>query len=49
MHPEKVICQNLVQVGSLIEEDKHKFCTLFAYTFFVDKFFAFSSAVSKSA
>jgi hypothetical protein len=28
MHPEKVICQKLLQIGS-IEEENPQFCTLF--------------------
>ncbi len=43
VHTEKVICQTLLQVDSLIEEDKHKFCTLFLpITFLLTYFSHFS-------
>jgi hypothetical protein len=47
---EKVICQKLVQVSMSIEEDNRQtpiLHTSFACNFFVSKFFAFFSTVSK--
>jgi hypothetical protein len=41
VHPEKVICQKLLQVTS-IEEDKLKFCTLFLPATFLATFLHFS-------
>ncbi len=49
VHTEKVICQKLLRVSSIIEEDKLQFCTLFLpITFLVSKFFAFLENRGKS-
>jgi len=49
MHPQKVICQKLLQISSIEEGQRQIFYTCFAYNFFLSKFFAFFSTVSKSA
>ncbi len=46
VHPEKVICQNLLQIS--IEEENPQFCTLFLHvTFLLAKFLHFSQQFRK--